>query len=82
MQFVSNKGGGKPVDFETAILDGFAVDGGLYVPEALPSISLDQLKAWKGLGYVELAFEILSLFIDRSIVSSEGRNYPVASYAV
>lgn len=71
MQFVSNKGGGKPVDFETAILDGFAVDGGLYVPEALPSISLDQLKAWKGLGYVELAFEILSLFIDRSIVSSE-----------
>jgi threonine synthase len=71
LQFVSNKGGGKPVDFETAILDGFAADGGLYVPETLPEISLEQLKKWKGLGYVELAFEILSLFIDRSIISSE-----------
>ena len=29
IQYVSNKGGGKPVDFETAILDGFATDGGL-----------------------------------------------------
>lgn len=69
IQFVSNKGGGKPVDFETAILDGFAVDGGLYVPDTLPKISKEQLKEWKGLSYVELAFEILSLFIDRSIIS-------------
>jgi len=71
LQFVSNKGGGKPVDFETAILDGFAIDGGLYVPETLPQISLSQLNEWKSLGYVALAFEILSLFIDRSIISSE-----------
>ena len=69
LQFVSNKGGGKPVDFETAILDGFAVDGGLYVPETLPKITIDQLKTWKNLSYVELAFEILSLFIERSIIS-------------
>ena len=71
LQFVSNKGGGKPVDFETAILDGFAVDGGLYVPETLPEITKDHLGKWKSLGYVELAFEILSLFIDRSIISEE-----------
>lgn len=69
IQFVSNKGGGSPVDFETAILDGFAVDGGLYVPTHLPQISKDQLKSWKGLGYIALAFEILSLFIDRSVIS-------------
>ncbi len=69
IQFVSNKGGGTPVDFETAILDGFASDGGLYVPTELPKISLGQLKDWKGLGYVDLAFEILSLFIDPSVIS-------------
>lgn len=69
IQFVSNKGGGSPVDFETAILDGFAVDGGLYVPTRLPHISLDQLKDWKHLGYIDLAFEILSLFIDHSVIS-------------
>ena len=71
LQFVSNTGGGKPVDFETAILDGFAVDGGLYVPETLPKINTAQLNQWKGLGYVELAFELLSLFIDRSIISKD-----------
>ncbi len=69
IRYLSNKGGGSPVDFETAILDGFASDGGLYVPETLPQLSMAQLEAWKDLGYVNLAFEILSLFIDRSILS-------------
>jgi threonine synthase len=69
IKFVSNKGGGIPVDFETAILDGFASDGGLYVPTELPKITLDQLKDWKELSYVDLAFEILSLCIDRSVIS-------------
>ena len=69
MQYISNKGGGKPVDFETAILDGFAADGGLYVPEYLPKIPDEKLKEWADLSYVDLAFEILSLFIERTIVS-------------
>lgn len=69
IKFVSNKGGGTPVDFETAILDGFASDGGLYVPTKLPKISLDQLKYWQHFRYIDLAFEILSLFIDRSVIS-------------
>ncbi|CAM1345036.1 threonine synthase [Tenacibaculum amylolyticum] len=71
LQYVSNKGGGKPVDFETAILDGFAVDGGLYVPETLPTFTTEQLTQWKDLSYTEIAFEILSLFIDRSIISAK-----------
>ncbi len=69
LRYISTKGGGTPVDFETAILDGFAADGGLYVPETLPQISKAQLAQWKNLGYVDLAFEILSLFIARSVIS-------------
>lgn len=69
IQYVSNKGGGSPVDFETAILDGFACDGGLYVPTRLPAITNAQLSQWKNLSYVDLAFEILSLFIDRGCMS-------------
>ncbi|QTE21305.1 threonine synthase [Polaribacter cellanae] len=69
LKYVSNKGGGSSVDFETAILNGFASDGGLYVPEKLPKITKEQLVKWKGLSYTKLAFEVLSLFIDRSIVS-------------
>ena len=71
LKFVSNKGGGRPVDIETAILAGYAPDGGLYVPEELPQVTSDQLEKWRGLSYKGLAFEILSLYIDRSIVSAD-----------
>ena len=37
--FVSTRGGVAPVDFETAVLQGFAADGGLFVPETIPQIS-------------------------------------------
>lgn len=69
LQFVSTLGGGEPVDFETAILNGYAADGGLYVPESLPQVSTETLQRWSGLSYPALAFEVVSLFVDRSIVS-------------
>ena len=71
IQFVSNRGGGEAVDFETAILAGFAPDGGLYIPTELPKISLATLATWKGKTYVEVAYEILSLFIDKTIISEK-----------
>ncbi|MCP4196795.1 MAG: threonine synthase, partial [Proteobacteria bacterium] len=60
-----------PVDFETAVLQGFAADGGLFVPETIPQISEEQLREWSGLSYIDLAFEILSLFIERTIISED-----------
>ena len=71
IEYVSNKGGGQAVDIETAILNGYATDGGLYVPKHLPQISFEQLEQWKNLSYKKLAFEILSLFIDSSVVSAQ-----------
>ena len=72
LNYKSNKGGGPTVDFEKAILDGYALDGGLYVPEYLPKVTHSDLIKWKSLSYKALAFEVLSLFIDRSIVSASG----------
>lgn len=71
IQFISTLGGGTPVDFETAILDGYAKDGGLYVPDHLPQIPIATLEKWSDLSYTELAFEIISLFVDRSIVNEK-----------
>ena len=71
MRYISNKGGAESVDFETAILNGFAENGGLYVPESLPTVSAEQLRAWAGHSYQELAFEVLSLFISRTIMSAD-----------
>ena len=63
IQYVSTKGGTTPVDFETAILDGFATDGGLYVPTELPKITLAQLASWKDLSFIDLAYELSLIHI-------------------
>ena len=46
------------------LLEGLAPDGGLYLPERYPQISVAMLDAWRSLSYADLAFEILSLYID------------------
>ncbi len=46
------------------LLEGLAPDGGLYLPEHYPQVDAATLARWRGLPYAELAFEILSLYID------------------
>ncbi len=46
------------------LLEGLAPDGGLYLPTHYPHIDDATLTRWRGLAYHELAFELLSLFID------------------
>ena len=50
--------------FSEILLEGLAPDGGLYLPAHYPKIDDATLTRWRGLGYPDLAFEILSLFID------------------
>ena len=68
IKYVSTRGGIKPVNFDEAVLSGFAADTGLFVPETIPKVTEEQLHSWADLSYVDLAFELLSLFIDRSII--------------
>ena len=46
------------------LLEGLAPDGGLYLPETYPLVDDATLTRWRGLAYADLAFEILSLFVD------------------
>lgn len=71
MQYISTRGGISPVGFDEAVLQGFASDGGLFVPSDLPKISKTTLCQWAELDYPSLAFEILSLFIDPQIIPSK-----------
>ncbi|RLB86553.1 MAG: threonine synthase, partial [Deltaproteobacteria bacterium] len=68
IQYISTRGGIDPVNFDEALLQGFAGDGGLFVPQTIPKISREQLNTLSGLCYTDLAFEILSLFIDPDII--------------
>ena len=46
------------------LLEGLAPDGGLYLPETYPQVSTATLQKWRSLSYADLAFEILSLYVD------------------
>lgn len=62
MNYISTRGGIAPVDFSQAVMMGLARDGGLLLPEHLPSIDPALLNAWQTLSYQNLALEVLSLF--------------------
>jgi threonine synthase len=64
MHYLSTRGDPGCKRFCDVLLDGLAPDGGLYLPATYPRIDRATLDHWRGLPYPELAFEILSLFID------------------
>ncbi|MBL8340402.1 MAG: threonine synthase [Rubrivivax sp.] len=64
MKYLSTRGDATPRRFCEILLEGLAPDGGLYLPERYPQVDAATLARWRGLSYADLAFEILSLFID------------------
>ena len=64
MRYLSTRGHPDRRRFCEILLEGLAPDGGLYLPERYPKVDAATLARWRGLRYHELAFEILSLFID------------------
>jgi len=68
MRYISTRASKTPAlerkRFCEILLEGLAPDGGLYLPEAYPQIDDATLTRWRGLSYADLAFEILSLYVD------------------
>jgi len=64
MRYVSTRGDATPRAFCDILLEGLAPDGGLYLPTHYPRIDSSTLERWRELSYADLAFEILSLYID------------------
>ncbi|MES2715627.1 MAG: threonine synthase [Pseudomonadota bacterium] len=64
MKYISTRGDKTERGFCEILLEGLAPDGGLYLPTHYPKIDDSTLSRWRGLSYADLAFEILSLYID------------------
>ncbi len=64
MLYLSTRGHPDRKHFCEILLEGLAPDGGLYLPERYPQVDAAMLAKWRGLPYADLAFEILSLYID------------------
>ena len=64
MRYQSTRGDPTARRFCDILLEGLAPDGGLYLPTHYPRIDAATLTKWRALPYADLAFEILSLYID------------------
>jgi len=64
VKYISTRGDQTQRGFCDILLEGLAPDGGLYLPTHYPQVNAATLAKWRGLSYADLAFEILSLYID------------------
>jgi len=66
LRYVSTRGawGADPQPFSSILLEGLAPDGGLAVPVAYPRLSEADLAQMRPMAYRELAYAVLSRFID------------------
>ncbi|KUJ84339.1 threonine synthase [Microbulbifer flavimaris] len=80
MKFISTRGRAPSLSFSDTVLAGLASDGGLYVPESLPSFSTEEIRAMSGLDYRELAFRIIQPFVGGELTDEELRGIIERAY--
>ncbi|MGD2020388.1 MAG: threonine synthase [Thiohalocapsa sp.] len=81
MHYISTRGGVAPVGFAEALMMGLGTDGGLLVPERLPEVDADCLRAWSDLSFQALALEIMTPFVGGDIPRSHLARLIDRSYA-
>jgi len=81
MKYISTRGAAPELSFEEAMMTGLARDGGLYVPETVPTLSVDEIAAMAGQSYEEIAFTVMRPFIGDTFSDDEFRDLIEAAYA-
>jgi threonine synthase len=81
VKYISTRGEAPALSFEDVVLTGLATDGGLYVPETLPTFSQEEIASWVGLSYEELAFNVISPFVDGALNNDDLKSIINKSYS-
>jgi threonine synthase len=81
MRYISTRGAAPPVDFTHALLAGLAPDGGLYVPEAWPTLTPEEIAAFAGEPYASVAADILGRFAGESLPRADVERMTAQAYA-
>ena len=80
MRYQSTRGTAPTLGFRDVTLTGLASDGGLYVPEAWPHFSKDEIAAMAGLSYVETAVRVMLPFVGEDLSEDELRALCTQAY--
>ena len=80
-RYVSTRGAAPPVDFAEALLAGLAPDGGLYTPERWPELAADEISAFAGRSYAEVAAAVVGRLAGDALPADELLQHCRAAYA-
>ncbi|WP_432471838.1 threonine synthase [Amphritea sp. HPY] len=81
MKYISTRGDAPALNFEDVLLAGLASDGGLYVPEVLPTFSKEEIASWAGLPYNELAYKVIKPFVEDCVADADLKQMIDDTYA-
>ncbi len=71
MRYISTRGQAPELGFEDVLLAGLARDGGLYLPMTWPRLSADQISAFAGRPFAEVATETIHPFTGGEIARAD-----------
>lgn len=84
IKYVSTNRKAPPVNFETALFQGLAPDGGLYLPTKFPCFTLDELERLKGLSLQEVGVRVLQKWFGDELeldaierIGTEAQHFPI-----
>ena len=80
MRYVSTRGAAPALDFRDVTLAGLASDGGLYLPDAWPSFTREQIADLAGLSYVDTAVAVMTPFIGDALTPAELKELCTQAY--
>lgn len=80
MKYISTRGQSPAQNFEQVLLTGLAPDGGLYVPESMPTFTHAEIAGWRDLSYPDLAMKVIAPFVDGEIPEADLKEIIHSSY--
>jgi threonine synthase len=81
MRYISTRGTAPVLTFGEAMMTGLARDGGLYVPETVPTLTTDEIAALAGLPYEEVAFRVMKPFLGGFFTDDEFKGLIAKAYS-
>ncbi len=81
MRYVSTRGAAPAVGFTEAVLAGLAPDGGLYIPDAWPTLAPNAIAAFAGRPYAEVAADLIGRFTGGEIPDADMAEMCAEAYA-
>ena len=81
IKYISTRGNAPKLSFKDVVFEGLASDGGLYIPEYWPSLSKDMINSFSSMTYQEIAYEVISPYIDSSLTEKDLKDIIHKSYS-